>query len=152
MRGVRKRFFMLEIIRSKPFLVAIIAGACAQFFKVLVFLVVEGKINYRRFVQTDGMPNMHATAFTALMTATGLRDGFDSLTFAFAATLTTIIIVDTMNVKNATSRQAEAILLLLDKLRKRTMAEVNPKGLSYSPLDVFTGVGLGVVLGLVLGQ
>ena len=91
------------------FLVAILAGACAQLLKVVSYLIIEKRVNYRRFVQTHGAPNMHATAFSALMVSVGLKDGFDSLPFSIAACLTAIILVDTMNVKNATSRQAEAV-------------------------------------------
>lgn len=142
---------MLEAIRTKPFLVAILAGACAQWLKVVAFLVVEGKVNYRRFVQADGMPNMHSATFSALTVAVGMKEGFDSLTFAFSLCLTAIIVVDTMNVRKATSRHAEAILLLLDRLRHRTVdGERNSRRLSYSRLDVFTGLLVGAGLALVL--
>ena len=67
---------MLESIRSQPFLIAILAGACAQLLKVLSFLIIEKRVNYRRFVQTHGSPNMHSTAFSALTTAIGLHSGF----------------------------------------------------------------------------
>ena len=140
---------MLEMIRSQPFLVAILAGACAQFIKVLSFLILEKRVNYRRFVQTDGAPNMHSAAFSGLAVAVGFSVGFDSLAFALAVCVTAIIMVDTMNVKNATSRHAEAILLIMDRVRKKTPAtqERNSR-LSYTPLDVFTGMVLGVLVAL----
>ena len=140
---------MLEMIRSQPFLVAILAGACAQFIKVLSFLILEKRVNYRRFVQTDGAPNMHSAAFSGLAVAVGVSVGFDSLAFALAVCVTAIIMVDTMNVKNATSRHAEAILLIMDRVRKKTPAtHERNSGLSYTPLDVFTGMALGVLVAL----
>jgi acid phosphatase family membrane protein YuiD len=142
---------MLELIRSKPFLVAILAGASAQLLKVLTFLILEKKVNYRRFVQTDGAPNMHSTAFAALTVAVGMTEGFSSLAFAIGVCITSIILVDILNVKNATSRHAEAILLLMDRLRKRpSPANSNNSGLSYTPLDVFSGLGLGVGFALLV--
>ncbi len=142
---------MLEIIRAKPFLVAILAGACAQSIKVISFLILEKRVNYRRFVQTDGTPNMHSAAFSGLAVAVGVSSGFDSLAFAFAVCLTAIIVVDTMNVKNATSRHAEAILLIMDRIRKKTpTAQERNSSLSYTPMDVFTGMAVGIVVGLLL--
>ncbi|MFQ5512294.1 MAG: divergent PAP2 family protein [Candidatus Krumholzibacteriia bacterium] len=141
---------MLELIRSQPFLVAITAGACAQFLKVLSFLMLEKRVNYKRFVQTDGAPNMHSAAFSALTAAVGMGEGVDSLAFAFAVCVTAIILVDTMNVKNATSRQKEAVLLLLDRLRKRPDPNPDQKRLSYTPLDVLSGMVMGVTLAFLI--
>ncbi|MEJ2721102.1 MAG: divergent PAP2 family protein [bacterium] len=142
---------MLDIIREKPFLVAILAGVCAQLIKVLSFLLIEKRVEYRRFVQTDGMPNMHSTAFSALAIAVGREAGFGSIEFSFAVCMTAVILVDTLNVKNATSRQAEVIWLLMNRVRKeRPWARANNTGLSYTPLDVFSGVVLGVVFAFVL--
>ena len=141
---------MLELFQSKPFLVAIAAGACAQFLKVLAFLALEKRVNYRRFVQADGAPNVHSAAFSALTVAIGMREGYDSLVFAFAICLTAIILVDTMNVKNATSRQAEAVLLLLDRLRKKTNPNPDQERLSYTPMDVISGIGVGVAVTLLV--
>jgi acid phosphatase family membrane protein YuiD len=142
---------MLDIIQEKPFMVAILAGICAQTIKVISFLLIEKRVEYKRFVQTDGMPNMHSTAFSALAIAVGMRTGFGSLEFAISLCLAAIILVDTMNVKSAASKQAEVIWLLMDRLRKdNPRARAENSGLSYTPLDVFSGVILGVVLAFVL--
>jgi acid phosphatase family membrane protein YuiD len=142
---------MLELIRSQAFLVAFLAGACAQLLKVLSFLIIEKKVNLRRFVQTDGSPNMHSAAFAALSTAVGLQAGFGSMVFAFAICLTAVIIVDTMNVKNATSRQAQAIIHITDRVLKRTTTHrLGRSQHSYTPMDVFTGVAVGVGVALAV--
>jgi acid phosphatase family membrane protein YuiD len=142
---------MVEMIHDKPFIVAIMAGIAAQLIKVVSFLIIEKKVNYRRFVQTDGAPNMHISTFSALATAVGLTAGFDSLPFAFAICITSIIVVDTMNVKNATSRQAEAIGLLLARLRRSGHSGVpgNSRN-SYTPVDAFSGVLLGILFALLI--
>jgi acid phosphatase family membrane protein YuiD len=141
---------VLEAIGEKPFLVAIIAGTIAQLFKVVAFLVAERHVNYRRFVQTDGAPNLHSTAFAALTTAVGKSAGFGSIAFGIALCLTAIILVDTMNVKNATSRQKQAMLLILDRVRQRApRPEDRTPHLSYTPWDVFSGVVVGVGVALI---
>jgi acid phosphatase family membrane protein YuiD len=141
---------MLEAIRVQPFLVAIIAGTCAQLLKVLSFLIIEKRVNYRRFVQTHGSPNMHSAAFSALTTSIGVSAGFDSLSFAFAVCLTAVIVVDTMNVKNATSRQAEAIIDIMNRVRRKPpQTHEHATGRSYTPMDVFTGIALGIVVAML---
>lgn len=142
---------MVDLISEKPFVVAILAGFLAQLIKVISFLIVEKKVNYRRFVQTDGIPNMHAAAFSALSVAVGMTAGFRSLVFAFSICIASIILVDTMNVKNATSRQAEAVWLLMDRLRRdKEGIPGRKRGNSYTPIDVSSGVFLGVVFALLL--
>ncbi|MBP2681144.1 MAG: Divergent family protein, partial [Candidatus Krumholzibacteriota bacterium] len=95
---------MFDAIREMPFVVAILAGILAQVAKVVSFLLVEKRVDYRRFVETDGMPNMNSTTFSALTIAVGLTAGFDSVVFGLALCLTSIVLVDTMNVRNAHSR------------------------------------------------
>ena len=73
------------------------------------------------------------------------------LLFALAVCVTAIIMVDTLNVKNATSRHAEAILVIMDWLRrKKPVAQEYNSRQSYTPMDVFTGMGLGVLVALLL--
>lgn len=140
---------MFDLIRDMPFVVAILAGFFAQIVKVVSFLVMEKRVDYRRFVETDGMPNMHGTTFSALTIAVGLTAGFGSVVFGLVLCLTSIVLVDTMNVKNAQSRQAEAVALLVERLRGRRSAAGERKRNSYTPLDVFSGVVLGVVFALL---
>ncbi len=139
---------MLETIRQMPFIVAIVAGILAQAIKVISFLIVEKRVNYRRFVQADGAPNLHSTTFSALTVAVGRTAGFDSVVFGLALCMTSIILVDTMNVKNAASRQAEAVQLLTSRLRGRTAR--SSRGNSYTPIDVLSGVALGGAFCLIV--
>lgn len=137
---------MADAIRELPFLVAILAGLVGQTTKVISFLILEKRVNYRRFVQADGAPNTHTTTFSALAVAVGITAGFDSIVFALAVCITSIVLVDTLNVRNAASRQAEAVGLLLERLRgERGRAGVGRAGRSYTLLDVFSGVLLGVL-------
>ena len=143
---------MVMILQNKPFLIAILAGTIAQLIKVLSFLLVEKKVNYKRFVQSDGSPNMHTAAMSALGMAVGFRDGFGSLLFVLVLCMTILICVDTLNVKNAASRQAEVIQVIVERLRKKKSGRLSEKwkGLSFKPVDVFSGVILGVVFALIV--
>lgn len=142
---------MSEFFAAKPYLVAILAGAVAQTVKVLSFLVVEKKVNYKRFVQTDGSPNMHSAAMSALALYVGFIDGFGSIVFTLTLCLAIMVMVDTWNVKQAHSQQQEVMLLLIDRWStKHSSWGRSRKALSFTPVDVLSGAVLGVVVALLL--
>ena len=142
---------MDDFLIHRPYLVAILAGVAAQVIKVLSFLVVEKKVNYRRFVQTDGSPNMHSATMSALALNVGFLDGFDSVVFTLAMCLAIMVMVDTWNVKRAYSKQQEVLLLLIDRWStKHATWGKSRKALSYTPLDVLSGAALGAVITLLL--
>lgn len=142
---------MTEILSSKPFLVAFLAAVTAQAIKVVSFIIVEKRVDYKRFVQPDGSPNMHSAAFSALTISVGLTEGFGSIEFALATCVTAMVTVDTWNVKGAASRQAEIAWLLLERMReKHGGLERSRKALSYTHLDVFSGTALGIVISLLV--
>jgi acid phosphatase family membrane protein YuiD len=134
---------------SRPVLLGFTAGLSAQAVKVLSFLLLEKRINFRRFVETDGAPNMHSAAFSALSVGVAQLDGVRSLEFAVCASFAALVTVDLWNVKRAASRQAEVVDLLLSRLRPQGPVPAR-RPLSYSVIDVLTGTVLGVVLGLLV--
>jgi acid phosphatase family membrane protein YuiD len=134
---------------SRPVLLGFSAGLSAQAVKVLSFLLLEKRINFRRFVETDGAPNMHSAAFSALTVGVAQLSGPRSLEFAVCACFTALVTVDMWNVKRAASRQAEVVDLLLSRVRPQGPVPMR-RPLSYSVIDVLTGTVLGVALGLLV--
>ncbi|HEX6789827.1 MAG TPA: divergent PAP2 family protein [Candidatus Krumholzibacteria bacterium] len=133
---------------AKPIVLGISAGLSAQAVKVLSFLLLEKRINFRRFVETDGAPNMHSAAFAALTTGIAAQSGTGSLEFAVAACFTALVTVDMWNVKRAASLQAEVVDLLLSRVRPQGPVPLR-RPLSYSVIDVLTGTVLGIAIGLM---
>jgi acid phosphatase family membrane protein YuiD len=128
-----------------------VAGLAAQTIKVLSFLILEKRVNYKRFVQPAGSPNMHSAAMSALTLSVGLLDGFASIPFALSLCLTLMVTVDTWNVKQAHSRQQEVILLLVDRWStKHSRWAKSRKALSYTPMDVLSGTALGIVITVLI--
>ena len=134
---------------AKPLMLGITAGLTAQAVKVLSFLLLEKRINFRRFAETDGAPNMHSAAFAALTVGVALATGIQSLEFAVTACFAALVTVDMWNVKRAASRQAEVVDLLVTRLRPQGIV-LERRPLSYSVLDVLTGTVLGIALGLLI--
>jgi hypothetical protein len=134
---------------SRPVLLGFSAGLLAQAVKVVSFLLLEKRINFRRFVETDGAPNMHSAAFAALTAGVAQRSGISSLEFAVAGCFTALVTVDMWNVKRAASRQAEVVDLLLSRVRPEGPVP-SRRPLSYSVIDVLSGTALGVVIALIV--
>jgi uncharacterized protein len=139
----------LETIRAmRPLWVGVVAGATAQALKLVSFFWLEKRINFRRLVETDGAPNMHAAVFAGLSMAVGQQTGFGSIDFAVVTCFTTLVTVDMWNVKRAASHQAEVLDLILIRLRPHHPLEER-RPLSYSVFDVLTGTVLGVAAALL---
>lgn len=143
---------MEAFLDHRPFLVAFLAGLAAQTVKVVSFMILEKRVNYRRFVQADGSPNMHSAAFAALTMSVGFRSGFDSIEFTLALCLTTMCSVDIWNVKNRAYRHAELIEMIIERVSRQPGAAIarSRKALSYTPVDVLSGTVLGIVVALLV--
>lgn len=143
---------MQSFFLSRPFLVAFLAGLVAQTIKVVSFMILEKRVNYRRFVQADGSPNMHSAAFAALTMAVGFRSGFDSVEFTLSLCLTTMSSVDIWNVKHRAYRHAELIEMIIGRVSREPVAAIarSRKALSYTPVDVLSGTVLGIVVALLV--
>lgn len=141
---------MASLTLSSPLVVGVLGGMVAQTLKVVSFLILEKRINFRRLVETDGAPNMHSAAFAALTCAVGQTFGFGSLAFAVSACFTSLVTVDMWNVKRAASRQALMVDLIVQRLWPDRAFPVR-RPMSYSVLDVITGTVIGVVTALLVG-
>jgi acid phosphatase family membrane protein YuiD len=142
---------MIDVIRDKPFLIAILAGIIAQALKVAAFIIIEKRVNYKRFVQPDGSPNLHAATMTALTLAVGVKDGFLSPVFSISLCLSILIFTNIMHLKHAASKQAEVVFVIMERLRKVPKVAYNGNaGLLYRPIDVFTGIVVGVLFTIII--
>ncbi len=141
---------MLDVTIARPLIIGIVGGLTAQSVKVVSFLLLEKRINFRRLLVPDGAPNMHSAGFAALTVAVGGELGFRSIEFGVVTCFTALVTVDMWNVKHAASRQAEMVDLIVQKLRPGA-TKPGRRPLSYSVLDVLAGTAIGVAMALVVG-
>ncbi len=128
----------------------IIAWFIAQSIKVLVGVVKEKRFNFKWFVGTGGMPSSHAAAVSAMATSVGLHNGFDSPLFAIALLFTVVVLFDAQGVRRASGQQAEILNKILDDIywKKRIKEDRLKELLGHTPVEVLTGTGLGILIGL----
>ena len=135
------------ILYREIFLVPIICGILIQCVKLLIYLIVVKKISITRFIQTDGMPNLHSAVFSSLSAAVGIKYGFSSILFSLITVYSVIVIHDTMRLKGEKGKQVHVLNRIITSIDtyKDIAEDSKLRVLQFRPLDVLTGTVLGVI-------
>ncbi len=134
----------IEIITS-----AICANFIAQFYKFIVFFIINKKLNLKRLFQTGGMPSSHSAFMMAMATSTGLIAGFSSVSFAIALTIALVVMYDAAGLRRAVGRQASVLNQIITELfseHPHMSGERFRELLGHTPIEVFVGALLGMAI------
>ena len=144
--------FVAEWSHNKIFFSAFWAWFVAQFIKVALGVIRERRFNFKWFVGSGGMPSSHSAMVSALTTAIALYQGFDSGLFAAAFGFSMIIMFDAQGVRHQSGKQAEALNKILDDIytQKGLQEEPLKELFGHTPMQVFAGAFLGVLIALLL--
>lgn len=133
--------------------VAAISCFLAQFYKVFSPLLKGEKIQWRRLFQTGGMPSSHASTVVSLSTGVYMLKGSSSIEFAISMVFMGIILYDATGIRRQAGKHAKALNTLVDSIEKRDGIEIISEEfkefLGHTPLEVFVGSLLGIVVGLL---
>lgn len=131
---------------------AISAWFIAQFLKVIVNLLLIRKLNFSLFFSSGGFPSSHSAMVSALALGVGRYYGWDSPIFAVAAVFVIVVLYDATGVRRAAGKQAEVLNRLVERLyHGPDLAQERLKELiGHTPFEVFGGVMVGVIVGLVV--
>lgn len=130
----------------------IIAWFLAQLIKVILVLLFDKRIDFKRFVGSGGMPSSHSSFVTSLATAVGLVDGFSSTAFAVSMVVALVVMYDAAGVRRAAGQQAKILNKIVEnwssdevKQREEKLKEL----LGHTPKEVFAGALLGIAVALI---
>lgn len=142
---------MNEIITNKFLYVPIIVWACIQAFKVLTELVVTKKFNFKRLMGAGGMPSSHSAVVTCLATLIGKENGFSTPIFALACIFAVVVMYDAAGIRRAAGKQASLLnkIISTPTLSSVEFQEKLVEVLGHTPLQVFVGAVIGIVVGLI---
>lgn len=132
---------------------AIVAWLIAQIFKIFTGVYRDRHVNLSVLLfSTGGMPSSHSATVLALTTAAALGEGVGTPVFAICAILSIIVIIDATGVRYETGKQAKMLNKIVKEMFTDTEhAEVHFKEfIGHTPLQVFVGAILGVVVGVVM--
>ncbi len=141
--------FYFKIGQNQVLITAIIAWAIAQLTKTIVTGIEEKRINFRRLVETGGMPSSHSTFVSALATGVGVIDGWDTTIFALAVVFALVVMYDAAGVRRAAGKQARVLNIIISDINRK---DFNPERLKellgHTPIEVFIGSLFGIIFTL----
>ena len=143
---------LAEFSKNYIFGTTVAAWVIAQSVKVLLGVLRERRFNFRWFVGTGGMPSSHAAGVSALSTSIGVAYGFDSALFAVTLVFTLVVLFDAQGVRFSTGKMAEVLNKMLDDIywKKRLDDKQLKEFLGHTPIEVFAGIALGIIVSLLL--
>lgn len=139
-----------ELSNNLPLIAGILGWAIAQTIKVIIDSILSRKFTLKSFFASGGMPSSHSAFVCALTTVIGHSYGLDSVYFAICATFSMIVMYDAFNVRRSAGEQAKALNKVIEALMKNHVLdgeETLKVILGHSPLQVFAGMVLGIIVG-----
>ena len=141
----------LEFSKNYIFWTSAAAWVIAQSMKVVLGILRERRFNFKWFVGTGGMPSSHVAGAAALSTSVGVTYGFDSALFAIVLTFTLIVMFDAQTVRLSSGKQAKILNMMLDDIywKKKLDEHKLKEFLGHTPVEVYAGAALGIVVSLL---
>jgi acid phosphatase family membrane protein YuiD len=141
-----------DIFTNKCLVIPILVWLLIQIEKFVVEFIRTKKINLKRLMGAGGMPSSHSAVVTSLAVLVGKSEGFDSPIFAIAFILAAVVMYDAAGVRRAAGKQAELLNKIVETpgLTNAQVGERLAEVLGHTPLQVFVGAILGVLVGIIV--
>ncbi len=142
---------LMGFIQNKYIYIPILLWFFIQLYKVLYDLINTKKLNFKRIIGAGGMPSSHSAIVTGLSTLIGKYEGVDTPIFAVSLILALVVMYDACGVRRAAGKQA-ALLNKIIETPGLTGVQVREKlveALGHTPVQVFIGALIGIVVGLI---
>ena len=139
-----------KAITNKYLYLPFLVWFCIQTFKVIYDLVTTKKFNFKRIIGAGGMPSSHSAVVTCLATLIGKSEGVDSIMFAMATIFAMVVMYDAAGVRRAAGKQAKLLNRIIETpgLTNVQVQEKLVEVLGHTPIQVFVGAFLGIIVGL----
>ncbi|MCL2019322.1 MAG: divergent PAP2 family protein [Oscillospiraceae bacterium] len=155
-----------------PLIAAVASWFIAQLIKNIDYIIRKKRINTERLFGAGGMPSSHSAAVCALSSSLAVIYGFESPFFALSAILALIVMYDASGVRRAAGMHAREINKIKDVIEELEgeersgiagIGEINKENidekkehlkefLGHSPLEVFFGAFLGIIVGTLVSS
>ena len=140
-----------QLIHNKFIWVPFFTWFAIQTFKVIWDLVTTKKFNFKRILGAGGMPSSHSAVVMAITVLVGKETGFDSYIFAISFVFSCVVMYDAAGVRRAAGKQARLLNKIIETpgLTGVQMQEKLVEVLGHSPLQVFVGAIIGIIVGSI---
>lgn len=143
--------YFMEFVQSKYIYVPFFLWFGIQLFKLIYDLVTTKKFNFKRIMGAGGMPSSHSAVVAGLATLVGKSEGVGSPIFAISFLFAFIVMYDACGVRRAAGKQAALLNKLVETpgLTGIQVSERLVEVLGHTPIQVFVGALIGIVVGLI---
>jgi len=140
-----------DLLGNRVLWAAVAGWLVAQAIKVLLALIATHKFEPSYVFASGGMPSSHSALVMGLATAVARVDGLGSVYFALAAVFAGVVMYDAAGVGRAVSKQARILNLMMDDFFHERGLDVHRLGelIGHTPVEVFAGGALGILLGFL---
>ena len=141
----------LGLVTNKYIHIPILLWLGIQLFKLIYDLVTTKKFNFKRIMGAGGMPSSHSAVVTVLATLIGKNYGVDSAFFALSLIFAFVVMYDACGVRRAAGKQAKVLNDIVNTpgLSNGQVQEKLQEALGHTPIQVFVGALIGVIVGLI---
>lgn len=144
--------FFNQVVKNKCIIVPLVLWALIQSFKVITELIINKRFNVKRILGAGGMPSSHSAVVCSLAALVGREYGFESGMFAIALIMACVVMYDAAGIRRAAGKQARILNKILDTpgLTTGEVQERLIEALGHTPVQVFVGAIVGIVVGLIV--
>lgn len=123
-----------------------------QLFKLIYDLVTTKKFNFKRILQSGGMPSSHSAVVISLTTMIGKSEGINSALFGVAIIFSFVVMYDAAGVRRAAGKQAKLLNKIVETpgLSSLEVSEKLVEVLGHTPVQVFVGAFIGFLVGIII--
>lgn len=141
----------MQLIQNKYIWVPFFTWLGIQAFKVIWDLVTTKKFNFKRIIGAGGMPSSHSAVVMAITVLIGKEAGFQSYQFAASFIFSLVVMYDAAGVRRAAGKQASLLNKIVETpgLTGVQVQEKLVEVLGHTPLQVFVGAFIGVIVGSI---
>lgn len=142
---------LADLSSNYVFVVGFCGWFCAQFLKIFTKAYKTGVWDVRTMFDSGGMPSSHSALCSSVATAIAMSQGLGSPLFAVSVCFSVIVMYDAMGIRRHAGLQAEVLNIVAKEVleghpkAERKLKEV----LGHTPRQVYAGLTLGVVVGLL---
>lgn len=143
----------MDFIQNKYIYIPFFLWFGIQLFKLIYDLVTTKKFNFKRIMGAGGMPSSHSAVVVSLATMIGKSQGITSPIFGLAVIFAFVVMYDAAGVRRAAGKQAKLLNKIVETpgLSGVEVTERLQEVLGHTPIQVFVGALIGLIVGLIFG-
>ena len=137
-----------DFLNNTPIWAAFLSWFFAQVIKIILTFFSERKLDLTRLYGSGGMPSSHTALVIALTFNIGKIYGFNTPSFAVSLIFSSVVMYDATGIRRAAGKQAAMLNKLVFHSGLKPEEQLKEL-LGHTPLQVFAGAVLGIIVGLL---